>query len=130
MERVVEWFVAVTSLVIGASHILRAGDWVEAYRQLHRWGRPGALANGAIALFPGAAIVAGHGSWAWPGAVVTALGWLLVFKGTVCCLVPDKALRSMERGSSTMGFVAAGGVLLALGGWACYCLWSGSGVPR
>lgn len=130
MERAVEWFVAVTSLVIGASHILRAGDWVEAYRQLHRWGRPGGLANGVIALFPGAAIVAGHGSWAWPGAVVTAFGWLLVVKGTVCCLAPDKALRSMERGSSTTGFVAAGGMLLALGGWTCYCLWSGSPVPR
>jgi hypothetical protein len=130
MERAVEWFVAVTSLVMGASHILRAGDWVETFRQIHRAGRPGAFLNGALALFPGAVIVAGHGSWAWPGTVLTGFGWLLVAKGAVCCLAPDKALRSMERGGSYAGFVIAGCLLLALGGWACYCLWSNSPTPH
>ena len=51
MERVVEWFVAVTAAVVGLSHLLRPGDWAEAYRQLHRCGRPGAFAKGAA---PGA----------------------------------------------------------------------------
>ena len=127
MGRAIEWFVAVTSFVIGASHILRSGDWADAYRQLHRCGRPGAFANGALSLVLGAATVVGHSSWAWPGAVLTAFGWLLIVKGMVCFLIPDKALRSMERGSrSPRGFVAGGVVLLAVGGWACYCLWHGA----
>ena len=124
MERAVEWFVAITSLVVGASHLLRPKDWAEAFRQLHACGRPGAFVNGGLSLFSGAAIVAGHRSWEWPGAVLTGFGWLLVLKGTGALLAPDKALRSMACGSrSPRGFVAAGGALLTVGGWACYCLW-------
>jgi hypothetical protein len=124
MERAVEWFVAVTAAIIGLSHLLRSDDWAEAFRQLHRCGRPGAFANGALSLVPGAAVVAGHQSWAWPGAVLTAFGWLLIAKAAVCFLAPDKALRSMERGGrSPRGFVAGGLLLLVVAGWACYCLW-------
>jgi hypothetical protein len=124
MEGTVEWFVAVTAAVIGLSHLLRPGDWAEAFRQLHRCGRPGAFVNGALSLAAGAAVVAGHGSWAWPGAVLTAFGWLLIAKAAVCFLAPDKALRSMERGGrSPRGFIAAGLLLLVVAAWACYCLW-------
>jgi hypothetical protein len=123
MERAVEWFVAITSLIIGASHLLRSGDWAEVYRQLHSCGRPGAFANGGLSLAVGAVIVAGHGSWAWPGAVLTAFGWLSVAKGLVCFLAPDRMLRSMEwAGRSPRGFQGAGILLLAVGAWACYCL--------
>jgi hypothetical protein len=76
---------------------------------------------------PGAVLLAGHGSWAWPGAVLTAFGWLLTAKAAVCFLAPDRALRSMERGGhSPRGFVAAGLLLLALVGWTAYCLWHGA----
>ena len=124
MAEAVEWYVAITALVVGASHVARPHDWAEAFRQLHRCGRPGALANGGLSLVTGAAIVAGHGSWAWPGAVLTGFGWLLAAKGLACLLAPDKALRSMARGAeSPRGFVVAGVAALAVGGWACYCLW-------
>jgi hypothetical protein len=126
MEREVEWFVAITSLVVGASHIVRATDWVEAFRALHRLGRVGALVNGTGTLVVGAAIVAGHRSWAWPAAVVTVFGWLLVAKGTLSCLAPDTALRSIERGSTPAGFRAAGGIALALAAWTAFCLWNGA----
>jgi hypothetical protein len=127
VERVVEWFVAITSLAVGASHVLRSRDWADAYRQLHALGRPGAFVNGGLSLAVGAAVTAGHGSWEWPGAVITALGWLCVVKGVTCLLAPRLALRSMERGSqSPRGFVAAGAVMMALGGWALYCLWRGA----
>ena len=127
MEKGVEWFVAVTAAVVGMSHLLRPGDWAEAFRQLHRCGRPGAFINGALSLAAGAVIVAGHGSWTWPGAVLTAFGWLLIAKSAVCFLAPDKALRSMERGGrSPRGFVAAGLLLLAVAGWTCCSLWRGA----
>src|SRR5262245_65712651 len=109
MERSVEWFLAITATVVGLSHVLRSADWAEAFRQLHGLGRAGAFVNGGLSLIPGAAIVAGHGSWVWPGAPVTLFGWLLVAKGVVCLVLPDKALQSMARGAgSPRGFVAAG----------------------
>lgn len=124
MEQAVEWFVAITALVVGASHLMRPGDWAEAFRQLHRCGRPGAFVNGGLSLAAGAAVVAGHGSWAWPGAVITGFGWLMVAKGAVSLLAPEKALASMDRGAnSPRGFVVAGVRALGIGGWACYCLW-------
>ena len=124
MEEAVEWYVAITTLVVGASHVARPRDWADAFRQLHRCGRPGALVNGGLSLISGAVIVAGHRSWEWPGAVLTAFGWLQVVKGVCCLLAPDKALQSMARGSeSPRGFVAAGMAALAVGVWACYCLW-------
>ena len=120
----VEWYVAITALIVGASHVAWPRGWAETFGQLHRCGRPGAFANGGLSLVTGAVIVAGHGSWAWPGAVLTGFGWLMVAKGMICLLTPDKALRSMARGSqSPRSFVAGGVVLLAIGGWACYCLW-------
>jgi len=124
MERAVELFVVVTGVIIGLSHLLRPVDWARAFERLHASGRPGAFVNGALSLVPGAAIVAGHGSWVWPGAVVTAFGWLLVVKAAGCFLAPDKALRSMERGSrSPRGFVGAGFMLLAIAAWTSYCVW-------
>jgi hypothetical protein len=127
VERAVEWFVAVTAFAVGASHALRPGDWAEAFRRLHGLGRPGAFVNGGLTLAVGAVIIAGHGSWDWPGAVLTGFGWLLVAKGVGCLLLPDKALRSMARGADApRGFVAAGVIALAIGAWACYCLWRGA----
>jgi hypothetical protein len=123
VERAVEWFVAITAVAVGASHLLRPADWADAFRRLHGCGRAGAFVNGGLSLAPGAAIVAGHGSWAWPGAVLTGFGWLLVAKGVACLVAPDAALRSMDRGArSPRGFVVAGVLLLAVGGRACYCL--------
>ncbi len=124
MEQAVEWFVAITAFAVGLSHMLRPGEWADAFRRLHLLGTPGAFINGGLSLVPGAMIVGGHGSWAWPGAVITGFGWLLVVKGAVCLVAPDVALRSMSRGSeSRRGFVVAGAAALVIGAWACYCLW-------
>jgi hypothetical protein len=125
MERAIETFIALTSLIIGASHIVRAGTWVEVYGRLHRLGRPGAFANGALSLAIGSAVVAGHRVWSWPGGVLTTFGWLLVAKGVLCFVAPDIALRSMERAPSRAGFAVGGVVLLTIGVWAGYCLWWG-----
>jgi hypothetical protein len=119
-----EIFVAITSLIIGASHILRASDWAIAYRQLHDLRRTGAFINGGMHLISGAMIVSVLRFSAWPHAVLTVFGCLLVLKGTACFLVPDLALRSMQRGGSNpCSFQIAGVLLLAISGWACYCAW-------
>jgi hypothetical protein len=124
MAEAVEWYVAITALVVGVSHIARPGDWADAFRQLARCGPPGAFANGGLSLIAGAAIVAGHPSWEWPGAILTGFGWLCIAKGLACLLMPDKAVGSIARGGeSPGGFVFAGMVFLALGGWACFYLW-------
>jgi len=127
MEQAVEWFIAITALIVGLSHCLRPADWVTVFRQLHALGRPGAFVSGGLNLVPGAAIVAGHPSWAWPGAILTGFEWLLVLKGFVSFLAPDKALRSMDReGRSASEFIFAGVLLLVIGAWAYYCIWSRS----
>jgi hypothetical protein len=127
MERATEFFVLITGVVVGLSHILQARTWTELYAALARQGRLGAFANGALHLVTGAAIVTGHGQvWSWPAAVLTLLGWALVVKGAVAFLVPDLALRSMKAGaSSERGFVVAGLALLVISGLAAYALWVG-----
>lgn len=125
MERHIEWFIALTCLIVGVSHIVRADVWIEGYALLHRQGRPGAFINGAMSLIPGAVVVVGHGDWSWPGAPLVAFGWLLLLKGAICFLAPDVALRSMQHGPSRAGFMIGGFLLLAIGGWAAYCVWIG-----
>src|SRR5215475_13936942 len=122
MPHATQLFVAITAFVVGLSHLFRAQDWTTAYAYLHRAGRPGAFANGAIHLIPGAVIVAGHWIWTWPEAVLTILGCLLVAKGTVCFLAPQIALRSMAIGASRHGFRLAGISALLISGWAMFCL--------
>lgn len=123
MGHAIEWFIALTSLTVGASHVVQADVWVEVYDRLHRQGRPGAFINGGLSLAVGAAVVAGHGAWSWPGGVLTAFGWLSVLKGAICFIAPDAGLRSMARAPSPSRFKAGGAALMAIGGWAGYCLW-------
>jgi len=124
MESAVEWFVAITSAIVGVSHIAQRDAWAETYARLHRAGRAGAFANGAISLVPGALVAAGHPIWTWPAAVLTIFGWLMIAKGAICFLTPGKALRSMAHGASTpRSFVPGGLVLLAMSGWAAWCVW-------
>ncbi len=125
MELVIEWYLAVTLVIIGLSHLLRPADWAEAYRQWHACGHPGVFVNGGLHLVTGAAIVGCHRSWEWPGAMLTAFGWLLVAKGFLCLIWPQKAMQSMAAGSRSLrGFVVAGVMSITIGLWACYCVWN------
>src|SRR5262245_48232898 len=109
MESAVEWFLAVTSVVVGLSHVAQREAWAETYARLHRAGRPGAFVNGAISLVPGAVVTVAHPSWTWPFGVLTAFGWLMTAKGAICFLAPDKALRSMAHGArSPRSFIGGG----------------------
>jgi hypothetical protein len=124
MASAVDWWLALTGAIVGVSHMVQRDAWAEAYDRLHRAGRPGALANGAISLLPGALVVAGHPLWTWPDNVLTVFGWLMVAKGAFCFLAPERALASMGRGArAPRSFIAAGAMLLALSAWAAWCAW-------
>ena len=124
MDAAVEWFLAISSAIVGVSHVVQRTAWAETYERLHRAGRGGAFANGAISLVPGALVVAGHSAWSWPGGVLTAFGWLMIAKGAACFLAPEKALRSMEYGAKTpRSFVPGGVILLIVSAWSSWCLW-------
>src|SRR6266545_4639590 len=125
MARAVEWYLLVTSLVVGLSHVLQPAAWAEAYAALHRAGRPGAFVNGALALATGAMVLGFHPVWSGPPLALTVFGWILVLKGAVCFLTPRRGLGSMAIGASGRGFVAGGIMLLAVGAWSGYCLWTG-----
>jgi hypothetical protein len=129
MVTAVEWFVLITSTVIGLSHALLPGTWGQAYAAMARAGRPGAFANGGLSLAIGALIAAGHPVWSRPGVLLTAFGWLLVAKGAVCFLAPDRALASMSFGGSGRGFRGGGVALLGVAAWSGYCLWAGAVRP-
>lgn len=84
MKHAVARYLAVTLLVIGASHLLRPRGWAKAFRRLHSCGRAGAFVNGGLSLASGAVVGAGHSSWAWPGTALTGFGWAMVAKNAIC----------------------------------------------
>jgi hypothetical protein len=127
VERKIEIFLAISTYVIGASHLFRSDDWAAAYGRLHDLGRPAAFINGGLHLAAGAAIIAALQTLAWPDIVLTVFGCLLVVKGTVCFLAPDLALKSMRHGAEhPRGFKFGGLLLIAVGAWASYCAWQHS----
>src|SRR5262245_54444013 len=124
VERAAEWFAIVTCVIIGLSHVLQRRTWAEAYASLYSLGKPGALINGGLHLFPGAAFVAAHPVWMGPATALTVFGWLLVVKGAICLLWPEIALRSMARAGAGDGhqFAIAGFLLMAFAAVLAYAL--------
>jgi len=48
IESAVESSLALTGTIVGLSHIVQRQAWADAFARLHRAGRAGAFANGAI----------------------------------------------------------------------------------
>ncbi|HVJ68776.1 MAG TPA: hypothetical protein VM510_12375 [Caulifigura sp.] len=122
----VEALVAINCLVVGLSHLPRPRGWVAFFHWLRDRGVAGAFVNGLLSLSFGSLIVAFHPVWSgWP-LVVTLFGCTQVFKGMVCLVLPDVALRSLSRVDVTRAheFRAAGVVLIVLGLAAAACWWS------
>ncbi len=120
-----EWFVMLTAVVMGLSHVLYPRDWGAAFGRLHELGRTGAFINGGLSLVLGSLITIGHPVLSGPGIVVTFLGWSQIAKGALCLLLPDRALTSIARGSTGRGFRIVGCALLVLSAWTGYCLYLG-----
>ena len=124
MDRAAEWYVMVTGIIIGLSHILHPGAWADAFAALHRLGKPGAFVNGALNLFQGAVFVAVHPAWSGPSAVLTLLGWGLVLKGSIGFLAPDLSLRGIAKAGAFKGqeFRVGGLVLVTIAGIMGYVI--------
>jgi len=127
VERAIALFAAINFLIIGLSHIFQHRAWAEFFVWLHEQGRPGAFANGFLALFTGSLIVAFHNVWSWPGVLLTAIGYSMLLKSAVAFVRPDWGLASMARVTldTSRKFVFVGVMLVALAGFLGYSVWRG-----
>jgi len=132
MERAIEIFAAINLLIIGVSHIFQHRAWAEFFVRLHEQGRPGAFANGFLALFTGSLIVAFHNVWSWPGVLLTAMGYSMVLKSAVLFIRPDWGLASMGRVTpeTSRKLVIAGVMFIAVALILGYSIWQGDGTQN
>ena len=102
--------------VIGLSHVLQPKAWVEFFILLRGKGAAGAFVDGFLNLQLGAFIVAFHHVWSGIPAVLTLVGWALLFKGLLRFCAPKHGLRMMDRVSMERywEFQVAGAFLVIL----------------
>lgn len=127
MERAIEIFAAINFLVIGLSHVFAHRAWAEFFTLLREQGRPGAFANGFLALFTGSFIVAFHNVWSWPGVLLTLIGYGMVLKAAIVFIRPDWGLKSMSRvgAERSKKLIIAGVLFILVSGLLGYSLWQG-----
>ncbi len=116
MENAIRVFVAMNFFVIGISHLIQRGVWIEYFAKLHGLGRLGPVVEGFLYLNFGALIVAFHNVWTLPEFVLTLVGWFHIAKALLRFLAPDVVLRVYARMQPERSWQiqAAGGFLLAL----------------
>ena len=125
MARAIELFALVNFVVMGLSHVLRPRAWVDFFVLLREKGHAGVFVHGFLSLGFGAMILAFHNVWSGLPAVLTLVGVAYTVKALVCFLLPDLALRSLQRVSHERAWelVMAGVAFLTIGGSVCYSLW-------
>jgi len=117
VELAVERITALWFLLIGASHVAAPAAWAELFRRWRELGEQGSLLNGLLHSPLAVLIVGFHQVYAWPGLAVTALGWLLLVKGSAYLLAPHllkKAQMASDQGEPWR-YRAAGVALMLLG---------------
>src|SRR6187399_1849745 len=97
MERSVEVLAIILFGVIGLSHILQAKAWAEFFILLRSKGEAGAFVDGFLNLPVAAVIIGFHDAWSGIPAVLTFVGWCLLFKSLIRFCAPTLALRLMSR---------------------------------
>jgi uncharacterized protein YjeT (DUF2065 family) len=125
MERAIELFALLNFLVMGLSHVLRPGAWVDFFILLREKGHAGVFVHGFLSLGFGALVLAFHNVWSGVPAVLSVVGVAYMVKALVCFLLPGLALRSLQRVSQERAWelMMAGVAYLAIGGSLCYSLW-------
>ena len=97
IEHATEVFAVVNLAVIGVSHIVQPGVWVEFFVALRSLGRAGVFINGMLSLLVGSIIVALHNDWNGMAALLTFIGWAQVIKGALSLTIPSIGLRTLMR---------------------------------
>jgi hypothetical protein len=120
VEDALRLFAAIQLLLVGLSHLLRPGAWVDFFRELHRHGHPGVFVHGFLSLGFGSMILAFHNVWSGPRALLTVMGCAYLLKATLCFLAPETQMRTLGRVSherrweiqlAGLAFLAVAGVL-------------------
>ena len=125
MERAIELFALLNFVVMGLSHVLWPRAWVDFFILLRQKGHAGVFVHGFLSLGFGAMILAFHNVWSGLPAILTIVGVAYMVKALVCFLLPQFALRSLQRVSHDRAWelVMAGVAFLAIGGSIGYTLW-------
>ena len=118
MERAVEILAVINFVVMGVSHIVHRRAWAEFFIWLRGRGHAGVFVHGFLSLIFGSLVVAFHNVWTGLSVVLTAYGWLMIFKSLLCFVTPAIALRSLQRVSveRSWEFIPAGILFLGLAG--------------
>lgn len=114
---IVEWFLAIALLVVGASLLLRPRHWIGvAAGAMQHPITPFLL--GLYLLLMGLAVGLAHNLWVKDARViVTVLGWLSAGFGALLLVVPETYAAIVRRLPLSPGFVAMRGALrVVLGG--------------
>jgi len=118
MERAVEILVCINVFIIGLSHLLVPGVWVQFFQFLAAQGKAGSLANGFLSITFGSLIVSFH--WVWEGIIpisVTLLGIAQVIKSFVAFVLQSVGKRSISHPrASREASYRIGGVLFLVYG--------------
>ena len=116
MERNVAVFALIHLTIMGISHIIVPGAWVEFFVKLREQGHRGVFVVAFMSLGFGSIIAAFHQVWSgWP-LVLTLLGWTQVLKAGIYFIRPEFALKKLQRVSAerTRDFIYAGVGLLVI----------------
>lgn len=116
MTHAVEVVATIIFGALGLSHLIQPGAWVEFFIRLRDRGSAGVLVDGLLNLSLAALIIGFHNVWSGIPAVLTVVGWCLLFKSLIRLCAPAYALRLMERVSveRTWEFRLAGVGFVAL----------------
>ena len=128
MERAIEILAVIQLTVIGFSHIVYHRAWAEFFVWLRSKGTTGVFANGFLSLTAGSLIFSFHRVWSGIPLVLTVFGLLNLLKAASCFLLPELAMRSMQRVSveRSREFIVAGVMSLAIAAVVAFGLVRGS----
>jgi hypothetical protein len=119
LARAVEIYAAVHFAVIGLSHVLQPGVWVQFFIALRNQGHVGVFANSFLSLMFGSIIVAFHNVWSDETMILTLIGWAQIAKALIGFCFPAVAMLSLNRVSPgrTWEFQIPGVIFLGLAAW-------------